>query len=203
MVDHSLYVHESRRHIILLYVDDLVLAASFSDVITWIKELLRKQFEMTDLGELASFIGIQGVRDRAQRTPKISQGSYISRVLTDHGMGWCAAVATPVEGGTKLEKSGEGFIADPENRIQYQSAVGSLMYAMLGSRPDIAYAVGLVSQFSTNLNSQHWAAVTQIFRYLAGTRGLGILDEKSSNFLGYTDSDWAGSKDRKSTSRYM
>ena len=80
----------------MLYVDDLVLAAFLSDDITWIKELLSKQFEMTDLGELTSFIGIQVVRDRAQGTLQISQGSYISRVLTDHGMGWCAAVATPV-----------------------------------------------------------------------------------------------------------
>ena len=203
MEDHSLYVHESQRLIILLYVDDLVLAAFLSDDITWIKELLSKQFKMMDLGELTSFIGIQVVRDRAQRTLKISQESYISRVLTDHGMGWCAAVATPVEGGTKLQKSAEGFIADPENWLQYQSAVGSLMYVMLGSRPDIAHAVGLVSQFSTNPNSQHWAAVKWIFRYLAGTRGLGILYGKSSNCLGYTDSDWAGSEDRKSTSGYL
>ena len=160
MEDHSLYVHESRRLIILLYVDDLVLAAFLSDDITWIKELLSKQFEMTDLGQLTSFIGIQVVRERAQRTLKISQGSYISRVLTDHGMGWCAAVATPVEGGTKLQKLVEGFIADPENRLRYQSAVGSLLYAMLGSRPDIAYAMGLVSQSSYD---QEWG-VFKFFR---------------------------------------
>lgn len=77
------------------------------------------------------------------------------------------------------------------------------MYAMLGSRPDIAYAVGLVSQFSTNPNNQHWAAVKRIFRYLAGTRGLGILYGESGNCAGYTDSDWAGSPDWKSTSGYI
>ena len=62
--DHSLYVHRTRRLIILLYVDDLVLAASTLEDISWIKKMLRAEFEMTDLGELTSFIGVQITRDR-------------------------------------------------------------------------------------------------------------------------------------------
>ena len=157
--DHSLYVHGTRRVIILLHVDDLVLAASTLEDISWIKKMLRAEFEMTDLGELTSFIRVQITQDRHRRTLIVSQSSYISRVLEDHGMGWCAAVATPVETGTRLQKPEAGFITDPANPLQYQSAVGSLMYAMLGTPPDIAYAVGLVSQFSTNPNSDHWGAV--------------------------------------------
>ena len=77
------------------------------------------------------------------------------------------------------------------------------MYAMLGTRPDIAYAVGLVSQFSTNPNSEHWAAVKRIFRYLAGTRGLGIHYGGGNTCGGYSDSNWGGSQDRRSTSGYV
>ena len=201
--DHSLYVHGTRKLIILLYVDDLILAAVTLEDISWVKKQLSARFEMTDLGELSSFIGVQVSRDRTRRTLKVSQESYISRVLHDHGMGWCATVTTPVESGVRLLKSEEGFVSDPSNRQQYQSAVGSLMYAMSGSRPDIAYAVGLVSQFCTNPNSKHWGAVQRIFRYLAGTKGLGVLYGSGGNCKGYSDSDWAGSQDRRSTSGYI
>ena len=117
-------------------------------------------------------------------------------------MGWCASVTTPIEGGTRLRKPAEGYTAEPENRRRYLSAVGSLMYAMLGSRPDIAYAVGLVSQFSTNPDNEHWGAVKRIFRYLAGTKGMGILYGSENNCMGYSDSDWGGSDERRSTSGY-
>ena len=77
------------------------------------------------------------------------------------------------------------------------------MYAMLGSRPDIAYAVGLVSSNSTNPNSEPWTAVKRIFRYLAGTRTLGIVYGGSMMGGGYTDSDWGGDNDRRLTSGYV
>ena len=200
--DYSLYVHGTRKLIILLYVDDLVLAALSTQDISWIKHLLSEHFEMTDLGVLTSFIGVQVTRDRDRRTIRISQENYISRVLEDHGMGWCARVTTPIEGGTRLRKPAESYTAEPENRRRYQSVVGSLMYAMLGSRPDIAYAVGLVSQFSTNPDNEHWGAVKHIFRYLAGTKGMGILYGSENNCMGYSDSDWGGSDERRSTSGY-
>ena len=204
--DHSFYVHESRSLIILLYVDDMVLAASSHESILWAKAALRKNFQMTDLGELTTFIGVEIFRNRAQRTLKASQGSYIGRILKDHGMEWCASVATPVDPGVRLSKTEEDFASNPTNeanRQQYQSAVGSLMYAMLGMRPDIAYAVGIVSQYCTNPNQHHWTAVKRIFRYLAGTRGLGILYGGGARCEGFCDSDWGGSADRRSTSGYV
>lgn len=102
--DHSLYVHETCKLIILLNVDDLVIAALSPNDISWIKDLLSERFEMTVLGVLTSFIGVQVERDRTRRTLRISQDSYISRVLQDRGMGWCTTVGTPIEEGTRLEK---------------------------------------------------------------------------------------------------
>ena len=109
-----------------------------------------------------------------QRTLHISQPTYINRILRNHGMQTCAAVSTPIEPGTRLEKSPDGYTATPEERHYYQSAVGSSMYAMLVTQPDIAYAVVLVSKFCTNPYSHHWAAVKRIFWYLARTREIGL-----------------------------
>ena len=108
-----------------------------------------------------------------------------------------------VEAGGRLLKSEEGFVSDPGNSQQYQSAVGSLMFPMLVSRLDIAYAVRLVSQFCTNPNSEHGAAVKRIFRYLAGTRGLCVLYGSGRRCEGYSDSDWAGGENQLSTSGYV
>ena len=201
--DHSLFVHESRRLIILLYVDDLILAGATPEAVGWGKNALSKTFHMTELGNLKTFIGVEVGRDRAQRTLHISQPTYINRILRDHGMQTSAAVSTPIEPGMRLEKSPEGYMATPEERQRYQSAVGSLMYAMLGTRPDIAYAVGLVSKFCTNPDSHHWVAVKMIFWYLAGTREKGLTYGSRPSCEGYCDSDWGSSEDRRSTSGYV
>ena len=84
--DHSLFVHESRRLIILLYVDDLVLAAATQPSIEWAKGALSAAFEMTELGELKTFIGVKVTRDRSRKTLKVTQSSYVSQVLHDHGV---------------------------------------------------------------------------------------------------------------------
>ena len=194
--DHSLYIHKTRALIILLYVDDMVLAASSRESINWVKAALGKHFDMTDLGELKMFIEVEILRNHSQRTLKVGQGPYIERILIDHGMEWCVTVATPSDPAVHLAKEEKDFVATPENeanRQRYQSAVGSLMYAMLGTRPDIVYAVGIVSQHCTNPNGHHWMAVQQIFRYLAGTQGSGILYDGGAKSEGFCDSDWGGS----------
>ena len=88
----------------------------------------------------------------------------------------------------------------------YQSAVGSLMYLSVCSRPDIAYAVNTLAKFSSKPTQKHWTAVKRVFRYLNGTAEYGILFKKgeSEECIGYSDSDWAGDQDdRKSTSGYI
>ena len=88
--------------------------------------------------------------------------------------------------------------------VPYQSAVGSLMYAMLGTRPDISFAVGAVSQYSSNPGELHWRAVKRIFRYLKGTVGHSLEYKRSDKIVhGYSDADWAGNIDnRRSTTGY-
>ena len=90
------------------------------------------------------------------------------------------------------------------SRVPYSSAVGSLMYAMMCTRPDICYAVGLVSRFQSNPSPKHWMAVKRILRYLKGTSDYVLCYRgKNLRLAGYSDADWAGDLDqRKSTSGY-
>ena len=90
-------------------------------------------------------------------------------------------------------------------KIPYQSVVGSLMYAMIATRPDIAFAVGVVSRFLSNPGKKHWEAVKMILRYLCGTKNKCLcLGGGNVSIVGYTDSDYAGCSDsRKSTSGYI
>ena len=90
-------------------------------------------------------------------------------------------------------------------KVPYSSAVGSLMYAMICTRPDIAYAVGVVSRYMSNPGKKHWEAVKGIMRYLKGTKGMRIcFGSKEACVDGYRDADYAGDMDkRKSTSGYV
>jgi len=96
----------------------------------------------------------------------------------------------------KIEETNE----EEMKALPYRHAIGKLMYAMIGTRLDIAYAVSKMSQFMTNYGKQHWTAVKRIFRYLNSTKEY-YLKLSGTHLIGYSDSDWAGDKDdRKSTS---
>jgi len=116
-------------------------------------------------------------------------------------------IATPLDLDTKLLA---GTKTDGEdNQIKsvpieaYQSAVGSLMYVMLGTRPDIAYAIGLVNQFNHSPRWNHWLAVKRIFRYLGATRDWGLRYGTSNVSGGYSDADWGAGEDRKSVGGFV
>ena len=94
------------------------------------------------------------------------------------------------------------FEALAENKRKYQSAVGSLMYAMLGSRPDITYAVVKVSQYCTNPDITYFTAIKRIFRYLAGTTNRGLCYGVEGLGCGFTDADRGASEDRRSNGAY-
>lgn len=114
----------------------------------------------------------------------------------------CNPTTTPADPHIRLEKSKPDFQASEKDKKDYQSTVGCLMYAILGTRPDISYAVSKVSQYSTNPNPTHWTAVKRIFRYLAGTTNRGLYYGMQGLGAGFTDADWGSSEDRKSIGGY-
>jgi hypothetical protein len=146
------------------------------------------------------------IRDRPRRTLRLSQEAYLRKVLEDHDIENCATVvSTPMETSVKLMPAEPDYECPSSLRREYQSAVGSLIYAMLGTRPDLAFAVLVVSRFASNPTTTHLKAVKRIFRYLRSTIGIGLVFRGSIEPLtGYTDSDWAGDHDtRRSTSGYV
>eukprot|EP00253_Pinus_taeda_P018881 PITA_18881 len=164
------------------------------------KTIMKEEFEMTDMGLLRYFLGIEV--DQNENGIFISQTKYVNEVLGRFNMQECKAAITPTVMGLKLsiEDSSKDF--DPS---LYKSIVGSLMY-LTTTRPDIMFAVSLISRFMERPKETHWQATKRILRYVKGTKRFGILytSSESSDLVGYTDSDWAGSvDDQKSTFGYV
>ena len=205
--DYSLYVNYERRILVLVYVDNLVLAAAEVEEIVWIKATLADTFEMSDLGELTTYLGLEISRERSRWLLTLHQTKYIDKILHRHGMQDARPSLTPLDPNTRLVSSPKVTTTEPNAKSVdlelYQSAVGSLMYAMLGTRPDIAYTVGLVSQFNHSPQPEHWVAVKRIFRYLAGTRELKIQYGSSNHSGAYSDADWGAGQDRKSIGGFV
>lgn len=191
--DHSLFINHDRQVILLVYVDRLMLAAPTSSQIDWIRLKLHEEFEMTDLGELRTFLGLEINRDRPKRILHLSQTKYIQKILENHGMMGCNPCTTPADPHVRLAKSHQPFEASETEKKKYESAVLSLMYAMVGTWPDIAYAVSKVSQYSINPNPTHWTAVIRIFRYLAGSPNRGLYYRGQGSGSGFTNADWGSS----------
>jgi hypothetical protein len=208
--DHCCYFKrfESSYIILLLYVDDMLVAGSCVREINRLKQQLATEFAMKDLGAAKQILGMRISRDRAQGTLRLSQAEYIERVLERFNMQSAKAVGTPLGSHFKLSQ-GQSPKTDAEReymaKVPYTSAVGSLMYAMVNTRPDIAHAVGVVSRFASNPGKQHWEAVKWIMRYLRGTTDLPLCFGKGKlTVQGYVDADFAGDQDtRRSTTGYI
>jgi len=157
---------------------------------------------MTDLGEIQSFLGLEIEGNRSCRTLFISQTQYIHRILHHHGMRDGNPVNSLGDPHIRLKKSSPTFEATDRESRRYQSAVRLLMSPMLGTRPDIFYAISNVSQYSTNPNPIHWTAVKRIFRYLAGTWNRGLYFGIQEMGMGFTEADWGSGADMKSIGRF-
>lgn len=162
--DYSIYYRQlyDTKVIIAIYVDDIILMSNNLTHLQDLKRSLRDAFTMKDLGEISSYLGIGIKRDRKNRCLTLNQTKYIEDILKKYGIENCRPLSTPIDVNSKLTKDMCPEIQediDEMKDIPYQSAVGSLMYLMLGTRPDLAYPVKVVSQFNSNPGKQHWQAV--------------------------------------------
>lgn len=207
--DSCVYVKAEKDMILIIaiYVDDLILASNDLEALNNLKNLLMKNFKMKDLGELKFFLGMEISRDRQAKKIYLSQQRYLKDILRRFGMQDCKAVVTPLEDGLKLSKElplgTEKGEEEPVDGI-YRSIIGSLMYAMIATRPDIAYAVGLLSRFMVNPGKRHLECAKRVLRYLRGTISLSLEFSGDLLLKGFSDADWAGCPDeRKSTSGFV
>ena len=163
---------------LLLYVDDMLIAAKSMSEVNKLKTLLNKEFDMKDLGSAKKILGMEIRRDRASRRLWLSQCSYVEKVLDRFSMGNAKPVSTPLANHFRLSTA-QCPKTDDEvqvmSKVPYTSAVGCLMYAMVCTRPDLAQAISVVSKFLSNPGRQHWDAVKWIFINLKGTSHYGIM----------------------------
>ena len=207
-VDHSVFfkINTNNATIILVHVDDCTIAATNIALVDWVKSGVKRFVEITDLGEIHWLLGIEVKRDREGGKISLSQRSYIDASLRRYGFEDLKPVSMPMDPATHLSS-----IDSPQStmdiaqmvKVPYQEAVGTLMYAMLGTRPDITYAVQVLSRFSKNPGKSHWEAVKRVFRYLKGTCGLELVyGGIGEEIKGYTDADGNMAEDRRATSGY-
>jgi len=192
---------------LVLYVDDILLASSDVTLLQEIKRFLSSNFDMKDLGEASFVLGIKIHRDRSRGVLGLSQEAYIEKILKKFNMHKCRPSPAPI---VKGDKYGEHqcpkskFERDRMQAVPYASAVGSLQYAQVCTRPDLAFVTGLLGRYQSNPGMEHWNLVKKVLRYLQGTKGLMLTYRRSDDLqiVGYSDSDYAGD-DRKSTSGYV
>ena len=121
---------------------------------------------MKDLGDVSYILSIQVIRDRKNRTIALSQASYIDKILSRFSMQDTKKGMLPFRHGSKEQAFKNEHEEQFMSRVPYASAVGSLMYAMLCTRPDICFVVGIVSRFQSKPGPDHWTVVKHIFKYL-------------------------------------
>ncbi|KAH9670747.1 hypothetical protein KPL70_017094 [Citrus sinensis] len=189
---------------LILYVDDMLIASKSMEHINFLKQQLKGEFEMKDLGPAKKILGMQLIRDWKSGTLFLIQEKYIRKVLDKFDMTTAKLVQTPLPAHFRLSEQ-QCPTADTDKsemiKIPYASAVGCLMYAMVLTRPDIAHAVSVVSRYMSNPGKEHWKAVKWILRYLRGTSGHGLIyggqRRDDSLIVGYVDADYAGDLDRR------
>lgn len=194
--DPCVYIRNAETMIIVaVYVDDLIVIAETEEEMKKVKQSLSAQFKMKDMGKLHYCLGITIEQDSEQKCLWMHQKQYILKMLEKFGLSEAKPVSTPADLSTKLEK--DDGVSKEVDSISYQSMVGSLLYAAMATRPDIAQAVRVVSKFNSKPNQAHLTAVKRIFRYLKGTVSLGVRYQKSGDrvLVGYSDADWAGDQD--------
>ncbi|KAG8491024.1 hypothetical protein CXB51_014147 [Gossypium anomalum] len=190
--DHTLFVKHSFSRgvtVLLVYVDDIIVTGDNLEGMENLKKCLVKEFEVKELGKLKYFLGIEVAHSREGIF--ISQQKYIVDLLTETGKLGCKPVETPIEVNHRLGNALEDAAVDERS---YQRLVGKLIY-LSHTRPDIAYAVGVVSQFMHNPKESHLRVVYQILQYLKGTPDKGILFKKGETLTlkAYIDADYARS----------
>nr|GEW60625.1 retrovirus-related Pol polyprotein from transposon TNT 1-94 [Tanacetum cinerariifolium] len=173
---------------ILIYVDDVIIVRDNSKKIQQIKQQLDDEFSIKNLGPLKYFLGIEV--SKMSDGLVLSQRKYILDILKDSGMLGCRPSAFPFEQGTKLDKGEEEARVDA---TQYRRLVERVLY-LHATRPDVTYAVNVLSQFVSDPRQNHLEAAKRVLSYLKGTPGQGILLPRKgpTTLTAYCDLDWLG-----------
>nr|KAJ0225358.1 hypothetical protein LSAT_V11C100003830 [Lactuca sativa] len=191
------YVKASRNIVtfMVLYVDDMLLIGNNVPTLQEVKSWLRKCFATKDLRETAYILGIRILRNRSKRLLGLSQSTYLDKVLKHFSMENSKKREFPIQSNTKLSKthSPSTYVEIAEiSQVLYASAYGSIMYAMTCTRPDVAFALSMVSRYQGNPGRAHWIAVNNFLKYLRRTNDWVLMlgGNDDLRVIGYSDANF-------------
>ena len=196
------HLEDDRIIILIIWVDDIIISASDMELLSSMKESLSKEFKMKDLGELSWFLSTEF--KCTEDCIEMNQTKYVEKILSKFDMTDCKPKPTPcISGIDKVMESELNELADPR---LYRAIVGSLIYVMTGTRPDLCYVVTKLSQSMAKPTQENLNMAKHVLRYLKGTKEHGLKFGKSELPLkptGFCDSDWGASVgDRRSITGY-
>jgi hypothetical protein len=197
-VDSSVFLRRTAKGIVILaaYVDDILLTGDDTDGIRDMGTALRRSFSLRDMGRPKYFLGIEF--SYAQDRIALSQRKYVLDILKETGMLGCKPASTPVEPNPQFWDSNSPLI---EDITRYRRLVGKLIHLTV-TRPDISFAVGLLSQFMQQPRQVHWQGILRVLAYIKRHPGKGLIYARHSrlDLIAYSDASYAGDRgDRKST----
>jgi len=209
-VDHSVFIwkFDEEHTVIAVATDDMAVTSKrMSDVIRF-KSKLWEHFDITDLGEVKHFLGFAVRCDRAARTIAINQGAYIETLAERFRLTNAKPVTTPMEPGVQFSKEQGPSTPTQIARMKgvpYSEAIGSILWPVMVSRPDAAFAVSTLSQYIQNPGPAHWEGVKCVILYLLTTKNHWLTWGGHGNIIveAYSDADWAGQVNWHSVLGYL
>ena len=192
--------------IVILYVDDITIMGASIEAVKRLKADLEKRYEMTDLGEIESYLGVRIIRDRSKKRIQINQSGYVKDVLDRFSMADANPHNTPLPAGADAHLIKNTEQASDAEIKHYQSLIGSLLYVQIGTRPDISFAVSRLAQYAANPSKNHLRLAQYVLSYLVGSVDMCIVYDGANGegLFGYSDSSMGDhADDRHSTSGYV
>ncbi|GKD89693.1 retrovirus-related pol polyprotein from transposon TNT 1-94 [Tanacetum coccineum] len=190
MVDNTLFTKKKSSNLIIvqIYVDDIIFGLTCQDMCDEFAKIMHDKFEMSMMGELNFFLGLQ--IKQMEDGIFFNQSKYIKEMLKKFGLEDSKPMKTPMSSDTKLMKDEECKSVDS---TKYRGMIGSLLY-LTASRPDIMFSVCLYARYKEAPKTSHLEAVKRIFRYIKGTTHLGLWYPKGTGIatIVYADSGHAG-----------
>ena len=194
--NYSVFINE--RIIIEMYVNDILLFDLSKSKIQRVKDRLSQKFRMIDLESIHHYLSMKVIRDRLNRTLRLSQFNYIEQMLKNHQFNDIKLSDISMKIINSQIKENEKYIASSHLRQKYQSAVNSFMYVMLNIRSDIVFVVSIINRYEFNLTEANWTTIKRIFRYLRETVNYELVyQENLKSLTDYMNSDWADDRDIK------
>ena len=198
-----------RDYYLVFHVDDIMLAVSDLKTEEMLYKLLSKQFKIKKMGDISWFLGMK-ITHLPCGGYRVDQEKYVSDVLKRFGAYDVTPIDTPGDPKARLAEAmdtplqpEEVEYATGKNLRLYKEILGSVLYAATMTRPDIACVVGLLSRAMDSPRKAHWDGVKRLLRYLRGTLSLGLTYTGNVHLQGYTDANWGGDTEKRSTSGFV